>query len=120
MTAVAGIGRPGHERTLYLRGEDMTTMRTAEQIVDAAVAAIGSDGLRLVVWGLGADEQSAIEDAARWVEESHPAPELTCVKVNLDQVARIAAGAIDCSALGIVPSSVHGVYAWLDKKEGRS
>ena len=33
-------------------------------------AAVGSDGTREVVWGLGHTEAEALEDAARWIVEA--------------------------------------------------
>ena len=67
----------------------------------AAVAAIGSDGTRLVVWGLGDDEETALEDAVPYAQAAHPMPRLRCVDVDNEQRARIVAGEIDCVSLGI-------------------
>jgi hypothetical protein len=62
------------------------------------IAAIGSDGTRPVVWGVGSGEDAAREDAARWLE--HPQP-LICCEVTAGIATRIEAGEVDCRALGI-------------------
>ena len=68
----------------------------------SAVAAVGSDGLRLVVWGLGSDDQDALEDAAPYTtEDAYRMPRLRCVAVTEEQRAQIVAGEIDCATLGI-------------------
>ena len=67
----------------------------------SAVAAVGTDGLRLVVWGLGTDEQDALEDAAPYTSDAYPMPSLTTIEVDREQEARIIAGEIDCASLGI-------------------
>ena len=67
----------------------------------SAVAAVGSDGLRLVVWGLGSDDQDALEDAVPYTEDAYPMPRLRCVEVTEEQRAQIVAGEIDCATLGI-------------------
>lgn len=64
----------------------------------SAVAAVGIDGDRWVVWGLGTDKRDALEDSL--TENGFPA-KLTCVEVDREQEARIIAGEIDCLALGI-------------------
>jgi hypothetical protein len=81
--------------------------------VKGAVAAIGSDGLRLVVWGLGETVEAARIDAIEnlddcaWAAEREPGEyaDDTIVRyedVNDEQRARIVAGEIDCVDLGIV------------------
>jgi hypothetical protein len=62
------------------------------------IAAVGHDGFRPVVWGVGSDEDAAREDAARWL--AHP-QNLICVEVNQLVATRIEAGEVDCEALGI-------------------
>ena len=62
------------------------------------IAAVGHDGFRPVVWGVGSDEDAAREDAARWLE--HP-QNLICCEVPAAIAARIEAGEVDCEALGI-------------------
>jgi hypothetical protein len=67
----------------------------------SAVAAVGSDGTRLVVWGLGSDVEDALQDAAPYAEDAYTMPRLWCIDVDAEQEARIVAGEIDCAALGL-------------------
>ena len=61
------------------------------------IAAIGSDGTRPVVWGVGRTERSARRDA-----ESGGGDARCCVEVDRATVARIRRGEIHCAALGIL------------------
>lgn len=72
--------------------------------VPSKVAAIGSDGKNLVVWGIGDDAKSAEEDAQHWLIESGTSDywdTLAFVPVTDEQVDRIEGGEIDCATLGI-------------------
>lgn len=61
------------------------------------VAAIGTDGTRNVVWGLGDTEDLALEDAAE--QEFVPA-DLTTRTVTAADVVAIEAGDVDAASLG--------------------
>lgn len=76
------------------------------------IAAIGTDGREPVVWGLGADEDAALDDAwnncnadcgnARWDSDGS-----ACVVVSLDLAACIEAGEVSCAVLGIFVRTDH-------------
>lgn len=51
-------------------------------------AVIGSDGLRPVVWGIGASKKAALRDAKRWDAPS----DLDTHPITVTQRARIQAG----------------------------
>lgn len=64
-------------------------------------AAIGDDGMRPVVWGLGRTERAAIREARRWLrdEDGHLLPAedydaLEVVAVTPEQAARITDGEV--------------------------
>jgi|GEM_PF-4270353 len=54
-------------------------------------AAVGSDGTRLVVWGLGETEAEALADAAR---QEHGGEEMTCHEVTEAHAAIVHGGNI--------------------------
>lgn len=61
-------------------------------------AAIGTDGLRFVVWGLGETEEAAEAEAA--AEAGSADPQLACtVPVTAERAADIRAGAITAEDL---------------------
>lgn len=70
-------------------------------------AAIASDGIRSVVWGVGWTEAEARRDAIRWLSEACDAPadvddrSLTFQPITRDQFERIEAGVVDCAALDL-------------------
>lgn len=64
------------------------------------IAAIGTDGMREVVWGLGDDEASCLADAALQ-NDGKDVGELRLVSVSEQQAERIRAGVVAVSALGI-------------------
>jgi len=91
---------------------DLRSRSRSGAVVSSAVAAIGLDGLRLVVWGLGETVEAARVDAIEhlddcaWVAEREPAEyaDDTIVRyadVDDEQRTRIVAGEIDCADLGI-------------------
>lgn len=58
-------------------------------------AAVGNDGLRPVVWGIGATEDEARSDAARWLADSDyefEAASLPVHPITLAQASAVAAG----------------------------
>lgn len=62
-----------------------------------AVAILGSDGTRPVVWGLGPTRPDAEEDAARWIAESGDdatRETLGAVEVSPEAVALVRAGEV--------------------------
>ena len=61
------------------------------------IAVVGTDGVRPVVWGLGADIEAALADA----DEASNDAGLCPVAVTSDVAQRIRAGVIDCKTLGI-------------------
>ena len=68
---------------------------------DGAVVAIGTDGMRPVVWGVGDTEESAGMDAAQWLAtadgdlDTDAIEALTYAVVSAEDAAVILAG--DCS-----------------------
>jgi len=66
-------------------------------------AAVGSDGLREVVWGVGETEEAARKDAARWIGEAYgphgEAAGLDVHPITVAQHARIVAGQVDWNVL---------------------
>lgn len=66
------------------------------------IAAIGSDGNSLVVWGLGVDETAAEFEAQCNGTDAGCDPEVCgYVPVNEEQVAQIEAGTVHLDALGL-------------------
>ena len=91
---------------------DLRSRSRSGAVVSSAVAAIGSDGTRPVVWGLGETVEAARVDAIEhlddcaWAAEREPADyaDDTIVRyadVDDEQRTRIVAGEIDCADLGI-------------------
>lgn len=64
------------------------------------IAAIGSDGSRAVVWGVGPDASRAIRDAHDWLGDDDDTVLIT-VPITDDQHAQVRAGAVDVGQLGI-------------------
>jgi len=65
-------------------------------------AAIGTDGMREVVWGIGETEEAAEAEAASEAREAGCDPELRrTVAVTAEQAARIEAGEVDAATLGL-------------------
>lgn len=64
-------------------------------------AAVGTNGLVLVVWGLGATEAEALADAAHWTCDggAYPGPDLTVHPVTEAQAAAIEAGDVSWKSL---------------------
>lgn len=54
------------------------------------VAAVGSDGVRPVVWGIGASEAEAREDALQWLDDDDDEP-LEYLPIS-DQAAALVLG----------------------------
>ena len=72
------------------------------------IAAVGSNGLELVVWGIGDTRDEAEEDATPYVEDSTIAPRLTYVEIDEAQRAQIVAGNVSCASLGIEVQNYRG------------
>ena len=65
-------------------------------------AAIGSDGWREVVWGVGTTEDEAEDDAKFWLEASECGPQdLRTVPITEDQASDIWDGVVSVKALGL-------------------
>jgi len=74
------------------------------------IAAIGTDGNSLVVWGLGHDEESALRDAEMNADDSDCVPDVCgYLPVTAEQIQKIDAGAVHMSDLGW-ESGVHYRY----------
>ncbi len=71
--------------------------RADKRCLGTRFAAIGSDGTRPVVWGLGDTEQEARDEATSDPDNEHD--ELRVVKVSAKRAARIEAGDVDASDL---------------------
>lgn len=69
------------------------------------IAAIGTDGIDPVVWGLGETEESAAADARRWCDDDGSGQwdsgGSAYVEVSDALAERIRAGTIHCATLGI-------------------
>lgn len=82
-------------------------------------AAIGSDGTRLVVWGLGRTEKTAEKEALDYARSSDVDPELQCVvSVTASQLKRIRSGEVSVDSLGIALAG-RGVVRRAVAGEGR-
>lgn len=58
-------------------------------------AAVGTNGTRLVVWGIGRSEAAARRDAVRWLVEAEGEPvELEVHRITAAQAARVKRGTI--------------------------
>lgn len=65
-------------------------------------AAIGTDGTREVVWGLGATEEDAEAEAREQARDAECDPELLrTVAVTDEQAERIRAGVVGADDLGL-------------------
>jgi hypothetical protein len=67
------------------------------------IAAIGSNGLEPVVWGVGDTREEAEEDARGYTSDAYPAPKLEYVDIDDAQLANVIAGVVSCAQLGIEP-----------------
>lgn len=77
-------------------------VETSQRLFAEAIAAIGSDGTRLVVWGLGATEDAAEQDAAKWLADEQPGATPLCyAKIDTLTLARIATGEVSAESLGL-------------------
>jgi hypothetical protein len=64
------------------------------------IAAIGTDGTRPVVWGLGATVEEATAEARRWAGDiGEDLDMIGTVEVDAERAARIEAGDIDANDL---------------------
>ena len=66
------------------------------------IAAIGTDGTRPVVWGLGRTHDEALEDAAHYLDAGYydaATHELRTVEIDADRVLRIIDGDVDACDL---------------------
>jgi len=63
-------------------------------------AAIGSDGVKLVVWGIGDDDAQACQDAIGYLSEPDDGLCLITCEIDEEQRERILAGEVDCRTLG--------------------
>lgn len=65
-------------------------------------AALGSDGLRMVVWGIGRTEAAAEKEAREEARQSDVDPELThTVKITAAQTRQIKLGHVGAESLGL-------------------
>lgn len=71
------------------------------------IAAIGSDGTRPVVWGLGETRAEAVSDAYT-TEETWAGDGAAYVEIDERTAARVLEGQIDCDALGIAVTARDG------------
>lgn len=67
-------------------------------------AAVGTDGTRLVVWGLGTTEDEAEADACE--QEGSNGVELTTVQITAEQAELVRAGVVSVDELGIPVESL--------------
>jgi len=66
------------------------------------IAAIGTDGTRDVVWGLGETEEAARADASTWLAGACGAPvELRFAAVSSETAARVEMGVVGVAELGL-------------------
>lgn len=73
------------------------------------IAAIGTDGRRFVVWGLGSTEDAARRDAYSWDETWSRGRGSVCLSISRELAARVEDGEVDCDTLGIsVTLDAHG------------
>lgn len=63
-------------------------------------AVVGTDGTRAVVWGLGATEDDASQDASRHLDDQDPQrTNLLTIAVTSERAALIEAGDVDAEDL---------------------
>ena len=56
-------------------------------------AAIGTDGINPVVWGIGEDEREALDDAGHWLDsEGDEGQELLVVAIDAERAERVRSG----------------------------
>lgn len=79
-----------------------TKKKTSAPKTKKMYAAIGDDGSRPVVWGLGATEEKATADARNELRESGVRSDLThVVAVTPKQATQIRQGVVSVEALGL-------------------
>jgi hypothetical protein len=64
-------------------------------------AAVGTDGIRPVVWGLGATREDAEEDAIENLAQSGDRSPLVYVSIDDRTAERVEGGWVDADGLGI-------------------
>lgn len=66
------------------------------------IAAIGTDGIRLVVWGMGETAEEAISEAREGLRQDGTPDdvELTTREISAGDVAAVEAGDVDAARLG--------------------
>ena len=66
------------------------------------IAAVASNGVELVVWGLGETREEAEEDALGYGDEAYrPVTRFAYVAIDEAQRANVVAGNVSCASLGI-------------------
>ena len=74
-------------------GRKLATLRREAAECPKAFVAIGSDGIRDVVWGLGDTREAALDDAQRWIEASDA--ELDPDTIEVEEIAAEGADRIE-------------------------
>jgi hypothetical protein len=62
-------------------------------------AAIGDDGMRPVVWGVGSSPEEALADARVWLDARNARDELTVIEMTDEQSDAILAGVVGMDEL---------------------
>lgn len=62
-------------------------------------AAIGDDGTRPVVWGVGATPFQAQRDASLWLEDAEKEMSLSVVRISAERFEKIVAGDVSADDL---------------------
>jgi len=87
----AGVEGPRYTEIYYASYNTASRARAAEALADG-YAAVGTDGTRLVVWGLGATEAAALADARDQGEIGDQ--DLDVYPITAAQIAVVEAGAV--------------------------
>ena len=104
MTVEAPRSRVEQELVPVLLREPGWTV-TLEHVQEGGFAAIGTDGTRPVVWGVGVTEEEALAEARDQIIENCEPHErdidLVVAAVTAERMARIVAGEVGAEGLGL-------------------
>lgn len=83
--------------------------RRVRERMQQRYVAIGNDGQRAVVWGVGLTYDESLEDASAWMPHPQYVRSLYVLAVSEELADRVEAGTVACSDLGIaVRYDAHG------------
>jgi hypothetical protein len=92
-------GYESHADALATTGEDASELEVTEIASAASFAAVGDDGRRPVVWGVGDTANAALVDAHSTFRETGVASELRIVEISAERRAKIEGGEVGAADL---------------------